>query len=204
MEADAAAVTGLPAASVARVVLIGPEASGKTTLARELAEEFNAPWTPEAARLFAETWPEPLSLATVAPIARLSMRLEDEALAGIAATDPATVSATAAESAPRPLLVRDTDLVSTVVYSRHYYGVVEEWIEREARARRGDLYLLCRPDLPWFPDGVRDRPDQRERLYEDFRLTLRSMDARIADVSGAGEARRMMAREAVESLMLER
>jgi nicotinamide riboside kinase len=176
-------------AHVARVVLIGPEATGKTTLARELAEEYDVPWTPEAARLFAESWPEPLSLATVDPIARLSMRLEDEAVAAMA---PGHVPA---------LLIRDTDLVSTVVYSRHYYGTVAAWIAEEARARRGDLYLLCRPDLPWLPDGVRDRPMHRERLYEAFRQELVGLDARIVEVSGSGEARRAMARRAVERLL---
>lgn len=176
-------------AHVARVVLIGPEASGKTTLARELATEFGAPWTPEAARLFAESSLEPLSLSTVAPIARLSMRLDDEALAALASA-----------VGPAALLIRDTDLVSTVVYSRHYYATVEPWIVTEARARRGDLYLLCRPDLPWLPDGIRDRPTHRERLFEDFRSELSAMDARVVVVEGQGEARRHAARAAVTAL----
>jgi nicotinamide riboside kinase len=182
-------------AHVARVVLIGPEASGKTTLARELAEEFGAPWVPEAARLFAESFPEPLSLDTVGPIAKLSMRLEDEAMTAIR-RDRATTGA----DGP-PLLFRDTDLVSTVVYSRHYYGTVEPWIVAEARARRAALYLLCRPDLPWLPDGVRDRPMHRERLLEDFRAELVDMGARLVEVMGAGEARRLMARDAVQALV---
>ncbi len=178
------------AARVTRVVLIGPEASGKTTLASELAAEFGAPWTPEAARLFAESWPEPLSLETVAPIARLSMRLEDEALAAMDASDGA-----------RRLLIRDTDLVSTVVYSRHYYGTVEAWIEREARARRADLYLLCRPDLPWFPDGVRDRPMLREELFDQFRRELEAMGARVAHLSKVGDLRRTLARDFVSHML---
>ncbi|MHB1298023.1 MAG: AAA family ATPase [Gemmatimonadaceae bacterium] len=191
-----------------RIVLIGPEASGKTTLARELAAAFDAPWTPEAARIFAESWPEPLSAATVAPIARLSMRFEDEAVAAMAEAEGAAVAAdanvavaaAATVRAPR-LLVRDTDLVSTVVYARHYYGTVDDWIVTEARARRASLYLLCHPDLPWFPDGVRDRPLQRLALLEDFRAELLSMDARVADITGAGEERRLAAQGAIESFL---
>ena len=57
-----------------------------------------------------------------------------------------------------PPVVLDTDLLSTTVYAEHYYGACPEWIKRAARARMGSLYLLCEPDLPWSPDGVRDRP----------------------------------------------
>lgn len=171
-----------------RVVVIGPECAGKTTLASELAAEFDAPWTQEAARLYAEATTEPLSARTVEPIARLSMQLED---------------ALSEESGEPPhLLVRDTDLVSTVVYARHYYGDVPEWIPREARARCADLYLLCHPDLPWSPDGVRDRPRQRLELLEAFRQELIDMRApQVVDITGFGESRRLAARSAVERLL---
>ena len=167
-----------------RIVLTGPESTGKTTLAAALAERFGAPWTREAARLFAESSTVPLSAATVAPIAQLSIQLEDAVLA----------------SAPE-LLVRDTDLVSTVVYARHYYGDVAEWIEDEARSRRGDLYLLCLPDLPWEPDGVRDRPAQREALLEDFRRCLAELGAVVVEIGGAGPARLAAAERAVISAL---
>ncbi|MCE9603071.1 MAG: ATP-binding protein [Gemmatimonadetes bacterium] len=170
-----------------RIVLTGPECSGKTTLAAVLAAHFDAPWVPEAARRFVETVPGDLSAATVEPIARLAMRLEDDAL----------------RAAP-PLLFRDTDLVSTVVYARHYYGGCPAWIEREALARRADLYLLGRPDLPWAPDGVRDRPLQREELFEEFARALVAIDARVVEVSGEGSARVALAERAVGALLAER
>lgn len=180
---DPAASTGTTGAT-RRVVLIGPECSGKTTLASALAGEFGAPWTPEAARRFAESHEAPLSALTVEPIARLSMALEDAALA-----------------ARPPLLVRDTDLVSTVVYARHYYGSVAPWIEAEARARLADLYLLCRPDLPWSPDGIRDRPMHRDLLFEEFRSALAALGARVAEVGGTGPARLEAARAAVRGAL---
>jgi len=168
-----------------RVVLIGPEASGKTTLAAALAAHFGVPLTLEAARLFAEGHHETLSAATVEPIARLSMQLEDDLLAA---------------SPPPSLLVRDTDLISTVVYARHYYGSVPSWIEAEARARRGDLYLLCAPDLPWRADGVRDRPDARAELFAAFRDALAEFGARTVEIRGAPAARTHAAVSAVEAL----
>lgn len=164
-----------------RIVLTGPESTGKTTLARALALELAAPSVPEASRLLAEAMaPAPLSAETVEPIARLAMRLADEALA----------------HAPRHA-VFDTDLVSTVVYARHYYGSCPSWIVDEARARRAEHYLLCMPDLPWVADGIRDRPTERATLLANFREVLLEIGADAVEISGVGEARLSAARAAV-------
>lgn len=168
-------------------MLTGPECSGKTTLAAALAGRFGAPWVPEAARRFAESSAAPLSAATVAPIARLAMELQDAAL----------------RAAP-PLLFLDTDLVSTVVYARHYYGACPAWIEEEARARLADLHLLGAPDLPWTPDGIRDRPTRREELFDAFAATLAALGARVEVLRGEGSARTERAVLAVETLLAER
>jgi nicotinamide riboside kinase len=161
---------------ITHLVVVGPECTGKTTLARELGEALGAAVVPEAARIFAEWHYNQLSAHTVAPIALLAMRLEEETAAALPAT-------------ARPVLVLDTDLVSTVVYSRHYYGNVERWIADEARARLADLYLLCAPDIPWEPDGIRDRPDAREQIYREFTEELARLGARVAVVGGHGVAR---------------
>lgn len=162
------------------VVLTGPESSGKTSLAAHLGAVFAAPWLPEASRRFVETDPRPLSADTVEPIAQLAIAMDDEARA----SEPA-------------LLIHDTDLVSTVVYARHYYGFCPAWIFAEAKARRADLYLLCLPDLPWEADGVRDRPAQRTELFAMFRETLQAIDATYTIVGGLGDARRSAAESAL-------
>ncbi len=162
------------------VVLTGPESSGKTSLAVHLSAAFSAPWIAEASRRFVESDPTPLSALTVEPIARLAMAMDDEARA----------------AAP-PLLIHDTDLVSTVVYARHYYGDCPPWILAEAKRRRADLYLLCLPDLPWEADGVRDRPTQRTELLEQFRETLQAIEADYTVIGGLGDARRRAAESAL-------
>jgi cytidylate kinase len=111
-----------------RVVVTGSECTGKTTLARELATHFGTSWSPEYAREYAIGTGSPLTLADVDAIARGQIAGEEEAV----------------RRATR-LVVHDTDLLSTVVYSRHYYGRCPEWVERAARDRRADLYLLARP-----------------------------------------------------------
>ncbi len=167
-----------------RVVVIGSECTGKTTLARALAAALGASWVPEAARTYAEARGGVLSAADVEPIATATCNALRAALA--AAPD---------------VLVCDTDLVSTVVYARAYYGSCPPWVEAACVAQLGDLYLLCEPDLPWVPDGVRDRPLEQERLamQNAFASTLQSLGARVASVTGTGDARTARALAAVRA-----
>jgi NadR type nicotinamide-nucleotide adenylyltransferase len=153
-----------------RVCLIGPECTGKTTLAEQLAEHFNAPWVPEFAREYASRVARLLTFDDVEPIARGQMSLVD--------------------GAPKDgLVILDTDLISTVVYSRHYYGQCPEWIEAEARARKADLYLLTDIDVPWTPDAIRDSVAARAALHGQFAMTLGSYGANFVTIRGDWEAR---------------
>ncbi len=171
-----------------RIVLTGGECTGKTTLARALAARWETAWSAEAAREVAVERRGALGPEDVPVIARAHVRLADEARR-------------AAEEAGRPLVVLDQDLLSTVVYARHYYGSCPAWIERLAAERRGDLYLLCRPDLPWTADGVRDRPEAREEIHALFAAALATAGARAVDVTGLGSAREALAAAAVSDLL---
>ena len=179
-----------PVRTPLRVVVTGSECTGKTTLAQAIAERFSAPWVPESSRLQAEEIElrehRELTLADVQPIARRHLEAEAAALG----------------RADR-LLVLDADLLSTVVYSRHYYGECAPWIEAAARERRADLYLFCRPDLPWVADGVRDRPAQREEIDGLFRSLLGLMGARYVEVVGRGGERTEIGEQAVARLLAE-
>jgi NadR type nicotinamide-nucleotide adenylyltransferase len=158
-----------------RLVVTGSESSGKTTLARLVADATGAPMLSEAARDYAEkrrARGESLTASDVEPIARRAIADEDRLVADRAPT----------------MIVRDTDLISTVAYARHYYGACPEWIGDEAARRRADLYLLCAPDLPWVADGVRDEPHARDRMHALFVATLAEFDAVVADVSMATPA----------------
>jgi NadR type nicotinamide-nucleotide adenylyltransferase len=171
-----------------RVVLTGGECTGKTTLARALAGRWQTAWAAEAAREVALARKGALGPEDVPVIARAHVRLADEA-------------ARAASAAGRPLVLLDQDLVSTSVYARHYYGDCPHWIERLAAERRGDLYLLCAPDLPWAADGVRDRPAAREEIHALFAAALSAAGARVVDVAGLGPAREALAAAAVSDLL---
>jgi NadR type nicotinamide-nucleotide adenylyltransferase len=171
-----------------RVVLIGPESTGKTWLAESLAGHYGVPWSPEYARAYVEGLTRPLSYADVDAIGRGQVEGEDAARKRAHARGAA-------------LVVHDTDLVSTMVYSRHYYGDCPEWIPPAARERVGDLYLLHHVDVEWVADGhQREQPERREELLERFRETLRELGARMADVRGDWDERRRRAEEAIAEL----
>lgn len=160
-------------APLPRICLIGPESTGKTELAKRLARELGVEWAAEYAREYAEARTNQLTADDVEPIARGQIALMQRAECAIL----------------------DTDLISTVVYARHYYGACPSWIEDEARARRADLYLLLDTDVAWQPDIARDSGgDAREDLFDAFRCALDEFDTRWEIVSGDWEERYERAR----------
>lgn len=133
-----------------RVTLTGPECCGKTSLAKKLAEHFDAPVTEEYARIYAEEVGRELTAADVEPIARGELELIENALA----TDS-------------DLVIHDTDLLSTVVYAEFYYGEPPGWVWQSVIDAPPDLYLLLTP-LPMERDEVRDPKINRNELTEIF------------------------------------
>ena len=168
--------------------MTGSECVGKTTLARQLAEHYVAPHSEEFARWYLDMKAAPLDASDVEPIARGQMAREDAALA-----------------AATRLVILDTDLLSTVVYARHYYGACPAWIERAAAGRLAGLYLLLHPDVPWVADGLkRDRPHARADIHAAFRNLLVASSAHFVDVTGEWDRRHATAVAAVEEQLARR
>lgn len=164
-----------------RVVVIGSESTGKTTLARRLAERAGTVWVPEYARIWLDAKGAALDATDVEPIARGQIAAEDEGA-----------------SKARELLVLDTSILSTVVYAEHYYGACPDWIVREAHARRDGLYLLTDIDVPWVEDPQRDRGGRRVEMHALFVDALESRGRPYVLVHGDWDQRWRIACEAVD------
>lgn len=165
-----------------RVVITGSESTGKTQLAEQLAAHYGVLWVPEFARDHAERKGGTLTVADVTPIARGQIARENKALQGASG-----------------MIVLDTDLVSTVVYSEQYYGSVPAWIPIATQERLADLYLVCDIDLPWVADPVRDAQHQRRQMHNAFIEHLTRFGATYHVVSGTGPDRLARAIACIDS-----
>lgn len=169
---------------IARFCLTGPESTGKSELASQLAREYSTVFVPEFAREYAAGVQRSLTADDVEPIARGQIAAEERL----------------APHASR-LLILDTDLISTVVYCRHYYGACPQWIAEKARSRRADLYLLMDIDLPWKADAVRDALHDRDAMFMKFHDALKEFGATFTMVSGEWEERLRRTRELVGGIV---
>lgn len=158
--------------TLVKVVLFGPESTGKTTLAKELAEHYNTEWVPEYARAYLqEKWnirKTICELEDLLPIARGQIQLENQL----------------SEKAQN-ILICDTDLLETKVYSEIYFDdYCHPVLEDYALANSYDLYLLTYVDVPWEEDDLRDRPFGREEIFEKFKATLEKYDRNFVILKG--------------------
>ncbi len=162
---------------IVKVVLFGPESTGKTTLSQDLADHYDTLWVPEYAREYLQDkWDreqktcEPHDLL---PIAEGQMRLENEFTKKV-----------------DQLLICDTDLLETMVYSEAYYlGYSDPLLKKFALENTYDLYLLTYIDTPWVKDDLRDKPGEREKMYHYFKGTLEKFERNFIILKGDRKTR---------------
>lgn len=172
-----------------RVALVGPESSGKTTLARLLAEHYGAAWVEEYVREYMERrdvgrgYARPFAFDDLEPIGRGQIEAEDRAADGAS------------------LLFCDTELLTTEIWGEIYFGAAPEWVRRESRRRRYDLYLLLAPDIAWDDDGTREFPHRRREHFDRLRDELDARGLRYTVIRGDYDARFRAAIAAVGELI---
>lgn len=155
-----------------KIVLTGPESSGKTSLAEALAEHYGAPAVPEYARAYLENLGRPYEEEDLLHIAQGQLAWEEE------------YAARAGE-----WLIIDTSMVVLKIWSEYKYGRCHPFILENLHKYQYDLFLLCRPDLPWSFDPLREHPDQREELFSMYQRELDVLGFPYEVISGQGEER---------------
>ena len=173
-----------------KIVIIGPESTGKSSLCESLACHYQTGWAPEYAREYLTKYGTTYKPEDLLSIARGQLALEDRHTA-------------AAEAAGHQRLFIDTDLYVMKVWSEFVFERCDPWILEQIAIRKYDAYLLCRTDLPWTSDPLREYPDlqSRDRLFHIYKDSLINQSTPWAEVGGQGEARVAAAIAAVERLL---
>ncbi len=173
---------------IIKIAMYGPESTGKTTLASQLAEDFNTIWIPEFARDYLqEKWNSKQEICTqedLIPIAIGQTNLENEALNKAA-----------------KILFCDTNLLVTKVFSDIYYNNCDGALERAAKKHKYDLILLTDVDVPWQADDLRDKPNDRENTIAIFEKALIDYEKPYIKLSGNQEDRLEKATQIINDLL---
>ena len=156
-----------------KIAVVGPESTGKSTLAEMLAKHYNTYWVREFAREYIDHLKRPYQKKDLDLIARGQMQAEND-LTG---------------SAKNGILICDTNLIVIKVWSEYKYGSCEDWILDEMNRRKYDLHLLTYIDIPWEDDPQREHPEKREYFYEIYREELNSRGLRYVELKGSMDER---------------
>ncbi len=179
-------------ANIIKVVLFGPESTGKTTISMQLAEHYSTVWAPEYARVYLQNkWNNERKTcenSDLIPIAIGQMKSENKL----------------AKKADK-ILICDTDLLETKVYSESYYGgIVDPRLDKYAIENKYDMYFLTSIDTIWEADDLRDKPDERKEMFDIFEKALIKYDRPYLVLKGDKKTRLKTAVKAIDHLLLER
>ncbi|GMQ25525.1 hypothetical protein Aoki45_22070 [Algoriphagus sp. oki45] len=168
-----------------RILILGPESTGKSTLAADLANHFSEPWVPEYAREYLEKIDRSYRFEDLTEIGKGQIFQEDKL----------------AQKAKK-FLFCDTDLRVIHIWSEHKYGKTDPWVLEEIQRRKYELILLTDTDLPWEPDPLREYPEleMRQYFFEKYLRLAKESGFPFLIVSGNKESRLQSAVEAIENL----
>ncbi|MDD3859407.1 MAG: ATP-binding protein [Bacteroidales bacterium] len=168
-----------------KIVLTGPESTGKSTLTKLLAECFSAPYVTEIAREYILNLNRSYTYKDVVEIAKLQIETENLIM-----------------NSGHEYVFFDTDLIITKVWLMHCFGKYPEWLNEAIKSTAADLHLLCYYDLIWEPDPLRENPDIRPELYEKYKSEIIQYGLDYSVVKGFSKHRFDNAKEIVKNYFL--
>lgn len=177
---------------IKKIVVIGPESTGKSSLCQQLAAYYHTSWCPEYAREYLLKHGTDYRFDDLFTIAKGQLQLEDE-------------HSNALQQQPDtpPILFIDTDMYVMKVWCEYVFGKCYPFILEEIAAREYDLYLLCNTDLPWVKDELREYPDEatRKELFEIYADILVHQNTPWVTISGSYGQRLATAIKAIDNLL---
>lgn len=165
-----------------RIVIIGPESTGKSESCQHLARHYDCEWVPEFARFYLDRLPGEYQQHDLKAIAEGQLAWEDEKA-----------------EYDNEYLFCDTNLIVIKIWSDHKYGSTDPWIEEQIKSRPYDFYLLNDIDILWTPDPQREHPNLRKHFFKVYKDYLEANELPFAIVSGIEGDRKNCAVEAIES-----
>lgn len=173
-----------------KIVVLGPESTGKSTLCENLAPYFNTLWVPEYAREYLLKNGTDYSFSDLLTIAKGQLELEQKYVHEALDSD-------------KKLLIIDTDQYVMKVWCEFVFNDCHSWILNQIPQQYYDLYLLCKPDLPWVQDELREYPDEgpRQQLFHIYKDLLINQSTPWIEISGNYEERTQKAITAVEGIL---
>ncbi len=174
---------------IKKIVILGPESTGKSTLCKQLAAHYHTIWVREYAREYLLTNGTNYTFENLLAIAKGQIAGED--LANISAIEN-----------QKSALFIDTDMHVMQVWCEFVFDRCHHWILNRIAERKYDLYLLCNIDLPWVQDRLREYPDlvSRQKLYHHYKDILVNQNIPWVDISGDYDERLQKAIEAIGNL----
>jgi NadR type nicotinamide-nucleotide adenylyltransferase len=188
---------------IKKIVAIGPESTGKSTLCKQLAEHFHTIWCLEYAREYLNQNGVKYGYDDLLKIAQGQLVIEDYCMEKLQAASYKEQSSQLAARGSQLLFV-DTNMYVMKVWYEYVFGKCEHLVLDEISKRHYDLYLLCNIDLPWTPEEMREYPDKQPRteLYNMYKDILLNQTTTWVEISGSYEERLATAIEAVKKYCL--
>lgn len=198
-----------------KIVIIGPESTGKSTLCEQLAAHYKTIWCAEYAREYLLKHGTDYSFDDLLTIAKGQLSLEDKSVSSMVNgewsmvnEEPAIVNRESSiQNSPltihhSPVFI-DTDMYVMKVWCEYVFGKCHQYILDEIAARKYDLYLLCNIDLPWVADELREYPNEepRRELYQIYKDIMINQQTPWVDISGDYEERLEKAIVAVDAIL---
>ncbi len=200
---------------VKKIVILGPESTGKSTLCKHLADHYHTFWCPEYARDYLLEHGKDYTYDDLLVIAKGQINMEDEYVYSIQ-NSKFKIQNSGANFHLQPsnlglptsniqLLFIDTNMYVMKVWCEFVFGNCHQFILNEIVKRKYDLYLLCNIDLPWVKDELREYPDLkvREQLYHIYKDLMINQDVPWIDIHGNHAQRKQIAIEAIDNLSFE-